>query len=143
MNPDTSRFSREGLEGLWWAAATAPCRRLADRHGEELAARSRAGWQDEALCAQVDPEAWFPDIGVPPDRRLLALCADCPVRRSCLAAALLGNEAGIWAGTTPNQRTRLYRMLDAGHDVDAVLDHALTNATETAARRNGRESAAA
>jgi WhiB family transcriptional regulator, redox-sensing transcriptional regulator len=61
-------------------------------------------WQDAALCAQADPDAWFPAKGgnVAQAR---AICSRCPVRRECLEYAL-GNyeQFGIWAGTSARQR---------------------------------------
>jgi WhiB family redox-sensing transcriptional regulator len=69
-------------------------------------------WQDLGACADTDdPDAWFPaptataeEIAVP-----LAICLACPVRRSCLAAGLLGREYGIWGGTTEDERRALLR----------------------------------
>src|SRR3954447_8911964 len=81
-------------------------------------------WQDEAVCASTDPEQWFPDKGGSP-RLARAVCASCPVRRSCLASALLFAEDGIWAGTTPKQRRAGYRAIRNGGDVDQVLDELL------------------
>lgn len=59
-------------------------------------------WQDEAKCAQTDPEAWFPvGKGARPRRTqdLIALCAQCPVRPACADTALkIGAAHGVWAG---------------------------------------------
>ena len=73
-------------------------------------------WADDALCAQADPDAWFPDRG---NYALAALakriCAACPVRAQCLDYALSGADtwrgitSGIWAGTTPKERAVLRR----------------------------------
>lgn len=61
-------------------------------------------WMDEALCAQTDPEAFFPEKGgsVSGAKRV---CASCPVRDECLAYALRNNvRHGIWGGLTPRER---------------------------------------
>jgi len=64
-------------------------------------------WRKEALCAQADPERWFPDKGGNP-RPAQAICAICPVREECLADALANNETyGIWGGKTARQRQEL------------------------------------
>lgn len=64
-------------------------------------------WRSEALCAQADPERWFPDKGGNP-KPALAICAVCPVREQCLAHALANNETyGIWGGKTARQRQEL------------------------------------
>jgi len=82
------------------------------------------GWQDGAVCASTDPEQWFPVKGGSP-RLARAVCAECPVRRSCLASALLFAEDGIWAGTTPIHRRAAYQAIGNGDDVDQVLDELL------------------
>lgn len=38
-----------------------------------------------AMCAQVDPELFFPEIGEP-TRAAKAVCTACPVRTACLTA---------------------------------------------------------
>ena len=65
---------------------------------------------DDHPC-KADPEAWFPE---PHDLRAIryakALCAACPARAACLAAALARNEpAGIWGGLTAYERRSLPR----------------------------------
>src|SRR4051812_5783806 len=85
----------------------------------------RHGWQDGAVCASTDPEQWFPPKGGSP-RLARVVCAGCPVRRSCLASALLFAEDGIWAGTTLKDRRGAYQSIGNGGDVDQVLDELLT-----------------
>jgi hypothetical protein len=82
-------------------------------------------WQEGAACASTDPEQWFPSKGGSP-RLARVVCAGCPVRRSCLATALLFAEDGIWAGTAPIHRRAAYRAIRNGADVDHVLDQLLT-----------------
>ena len=67
-------------------------------------------WMDGALCAQADPERWFPDLGQPAGiaRRV---CRQCPVRAECLDYALETNqEFGVWGGTSERERRRLKRQ---------------------------------
>ena len=54
--------------------------------------------QPELPCHVSDPDLWFADS--PSDlERAKALCADCPIRRACLAAALRRAEPwGVWGG---------------------------------------------
>jgi WhiB family transcriptional regulator, redox-sensing transcriptional regulator len=64
-------------------------------------------WKAGALCAQVDPDLWFPDKGQPsaPAKRL---CLECPVREVCLRYALEHDERfGIWGGLSERERRRL------------------------------------
>src|SRR4051794_10863552 len=82
-------------------------------------------WQDEAVCASTDPEQWFPVKGGSP-RLARRVCASCPVRRSCLASALLFAEDGIWAGTTAKHRPSSYRAIGRGARADHGPDQPLT-----------------
>ena len=44
-------------------------------------------WQQHALCAQTDPEAFFPEKGGS-TREAKAVCQACQVREDCLEYAL-------------------------------------------------------
>lgn len=67
-------------------------------------------WHDRALCAQTDPEAFFPEKGGS-TREAKKICAVCPVRAECLAYALAHDERfGIWGGLSERERRRLKRM---------------------------------
>ena len=49
-------------------------------------------------CHRADPDLWFAENPVELERAK-ALCADCPIRRECLAAALERQEPwGVWGG---------------------------------------------
>ncbi len=66
-------------------------------------------WQTQALCAQVDPEAFFPEKGGS-TREPKRVCRGCPVRVECLEYALEHQERpGIWGGVTERNRRRLAR----------------------------------
>ena len=66
-------------------------------------------WQDDALCAQTDPEAFFPDKGSS-TREAKAICSACSVRDDCLDFALTHDERfGIWGGMSERERRRLRR----------------------------------
>jgi len=49
------------------------------------------GWQDRALCAQTDPEAFFPEKGGS-TREAKRVCRGCEVRAECLDYALENDE---------------------------------------------------
>ncbi|RBP66137.1 transcription factor WhiB [Brevibacterium sanguinis] len=64
-------------------------------------------WQDQALCAQTDPEAFFPEKGGS-TREAKRVCASCEVRSECLEYALANDERfGIWGGMSERERRRL------------------------------------
>ena len=64
------------------------------------------GWRDRGLCAEVDPELFFPDKGestVPAKR----VCFACEVRAQCLEYALATSQRfGVWGGLSYPQRRR-------------------------------------
>ena len=67
------------------------------------------GWQERALCAQTDPEAFFPEKG---GLTLEAkkVCVSCEVRGECLEYALEKDERfGIWGGLSERERRKLKR----------------------------------
>jgi WhiB family redox-sensing transcriptional regulator len=79
-----------------------------------MSAAAAAGWQDRGLCAQTDPEAFFPDKGE--STRLAKLvCARCPVRPECLEYALeSGERFGVWGGLSERERRQLRRVPERG-----------------------------
>lgn len=66
-------------------------------------------WQERALCAQTDPEAFFPEKGGS-TREAKRICAGCEVRSECLEYALEHDERfGIWGGLSERERRKLKR----------------------------------
>src|SRR3712207_7347070 len=49
------------------------------------------GWQERALCAETDPEAFFPEKGGS-TREAKKICTGCEVRAECLEFALRSEE---------------------------------------------------
>ena len=77
---------------------------LLDGEGDELL------WQENALCAQTDPEAFFPEKGGS-TREAKRVCSGCEVRAECLEFALASDERfGIWGGLSERERRRLRLM---------------------------------
>lgn len=66
-------------------------------------------WQEKALCAQTDPEAFFPEKGGS-TREAKRICQGCEVKDACLEYALANDERfGIWGGLSERERRRLKR----------------------------------
>ena len=64
-------------------------------------------WQERALCAQTDPEAFFPEKGGS-TREAKKVCLTCDVRAECLDYALANDERfGIWGGLSERERRKL------------------------------------
>lgn len=83
-------------------------------------------WVKDALCAQTDPEQFFPDVGAN-TRDARQVCAECPVRKACLQYALNRQEQhGIWGGLSARDRRRLKLILQErthcqrGHELAVV-----------------------
>jgi len=68
------------------------------------------GWQERALCAQTDPEAFFPEKGGS-TRDAKKVCTSCDVKQECLEYALTNDERfGIWGGLSERERRRLRKQ---------------------------------
>ena len=66
-------------------------------------------WQERSLCAQTDPEAFFPEKGGS-TREAKRVCLSCDVRSECLEYALAHDERfGILGGLSERERRRLKR----------------------------------
>jgi WhiB family transcriptional regulator, redox-sensing transcriptional regulator len=64
-------------------------------------------WQERALCAQTDPESFFPEKGGS-TREAKRICMTCEVRSPCLEYALANQERfGIWGGLSERERRKL------------------------------------
>ena len=67
-----------------------------------------------AACRDHDPELFFPLTAQGPGQEQLsaakAVCGSCPIRSACLRWALdTGQEAGVWGGTSEDERRALRR----------------------------------
>lgn len=72
-------------------------------------------WREDALCAQTDPEMFFPEQG-DGNAGAKRVCGRCDVVSQCLAYALAGDERfGVWGGMTPGERNRVKKNLPAEH----------------------------
>ncbi|ALF01425.1 WhiB family transcription factor [Mycobacterium phage LilPharaoh] len=77
-------------------------------------------WQGQALCAQVDPEIFFPDWGVNP-REAKRICARCPVIDECYVHVMSfdHDQEGVWAGLTKRERRKIKKGTKARPEVVA------------------------
>ena len=74
---------------------------------DDFSDEGELGWQTDALCAQTDPEAFFPEKGGS-TRDAKKVCGACNVRAQCLEYALSNDERfGIWGGMSERERRRL------------------------------------
>lgn len=82
-------------------------------------AREGASWAGAALCAQTDPDLFFPERGGASVAAAKRVCLACPVRSECLDAALRRRERfGVWGGLSERERRALLRA--RGVDVDQL-----------------------
>ena len=74
---------------------------------ETGAEEGELSWQERSLCAQTDPEAFFPEKGGS-TREAKKVCVGCEVRAECLEYALANDERfGIWGGLSERERRKL------------------------------------
>ncbi len=70
-------------------------------------------WQDDGLCKESDPEAFFPEKGGS-TKQAKAVCKRCPITAKCLQYALDNDERhGIWGGTSEHQRRQILKGLNS------------------------------
>jgi WhiB family redox-sensing transcriptional regulator len=68
-------------------------------------------WQERALCAETDPESFFPEKGGS-TREAKRVCLSCEVRAECLEYALTHDERfGIWGGLSERERRRVKKRV--------------------------------
>ena len=66
-------------------------------------------WSEAGLCAQTDPDAFFPEKGSS-TRDSKRICAACPVLTECREYALdVQPSFGVWGGLSERERRRLQR----------------------------------
>jgi len=71
-------------------------------------------WRHDALCRDEDPELFFP-IGTTGPAAVQVdeaktVCRRCAVVEDCLAWAIeTGQDAGVWGGTSEDERRALAR----------------------------------
>lgn len=92
-------------------------------------------WQAMALCAQTDPEAFFPEKGGS-TREAKKVCQSCEVRAECLQAALDRDERfGIWGGLSERERRRIKDRAGQGRRIGRKSELDLSDNPEAVQRR--------
>ena len=88
-------------------------------------------WHASALCAQTDPDLWFPETGA--SCVLIAaakrICHQCPVRNECLEEGVKARpESGIWGGYTTFELRTVRRVVGEDTDLDDLTALSLRTA---------------
>ena len=100
--------SRSGVPEDWFVD---PIRLGVPGVRSETGEGNRLAWQSDSLCAQTDPEAFFPEKGGS-TRDAKKICASCEVRTQCLEYALANDERfGIWGGLSERERRKLRKRV--------------------------------
>jgi hypothetical protein len=75
-------------------------------------------FNNPALCAEVDPEIWFPEEGgnskykTPAAEYAKQLCKACPAMQECRDYAIKYTGLyGIWGGLDPSERRDIQKTL--------------------------------
>ena len=58
------------------------------------------------VCAQIDPEIWFPTAINQTGALAKRLCLSCPWLQKCLEYAVQVDVVGIWGATNEKQRSK-------------------------------------
>ena len=66
-------------------------------------------WMAKGNCADKHPSVFFPSDGVGVEKAR-KICADCPVKESCLEYALRNRiDHGVWGGASERERRRILK----------------------------------
>jgi WhiB family redox-sensing transcriptional regulator len=104
----TDRIGSGAGPGLGMTGGLGQSQGIAGLLGIGLEADAQS-WQEQALCAETDPEAFFPEKGGS-TREAKKICTGCEVKAQCLEYALANDERfGIWGGLSERERRRLRR----------------------------------
>lgn len=74
-------------------------------------------WMAQGNCADKPPSLFFPSdgVGVEVAKRV---CADCPMKATCLEYALSNRiDHGVWGGTSERERRRILKARAARRPV--------------------------
>ncbi|MFJ9777114.1 WhiB family transcriptional regulator [Kitasatospora sp. NPDC101157] len=79
-----------------------------------LTTAAETDWRMRAVCAEEDPELFFPIGNTGPAllqiEEARSVCRRCPVLEDCLTWALTtGEDAGVWGGMSEDERRALKR----------------------------------
>lgn len=92
-------------------------------------------WMQKGKCRELPPETFFPSdgVGVEIARRI---CADCPVKESCLEYALHNRiEHGVWGGASERERRRIARRRRGVAATSPIPSPGATAASEASTTR--------
>lgn len=70
-------------------------------------------WMDEARCAEIGTDLFFPEPGGDKGESAKSICRRCPVRAQCLQYAMEWEDGsdrmsfGVYGGLTAKERRRL------------------------------------
>ncbi|GAB3829698.1 WhiB family transcriptional regulator [Kribbella italica] len=71
----------------------------------------RRDWRDRAACRDTAAPGFHSENSAEQVAAADQTCNTCPVRRSCLATALLHDEEGVWGATTEAERATITAKL--------------------------------
>ena len=78
-------------------------------------------WYHHAECRQMAVDLFFPDSPNEIPAAAARACERCDVHSECLDHAIRHEDEGVWAGTSPAQRSRIRR--NAGIRLDLPQTH--------------------
>lgn len=97
-----------------------------------LTTKEDLNWQDEGVCAQTDPDAFFPEVGQDASTAK-RICRSCPVRDLCMQYALeTEDEWAVMGGLTYKERMNFKkkRIRPTRDNIDEWIDRTLREREE-------------
>jgi len=99
-------------------------------------------WRKQAACRGLDPNVFIPQKKDSKDTIHYdkTICDGCQVKQPCLEYALANRaKLGLWGGTTPKQREKLYALYEGERTYELNLDRILfprSNDNDTISRKD-------
>ena len=79
-------------------------------------------WKDDAECAGLDPDLFFPPRGDKSHETAVEVCAQCSVQEECLEYALEHQIwIGVWGGYTVRQRKKMRNGVRGKPELKAAI----------------------
>ena len=80
-------------------------------------------WTDDAACAQIGGDIWFPEDSHPAHDAKRICQTRCPVAAECLEYALTNDiREGVWGGKSRSERATMRRTPPTRNQRDAARD---------------------
>ena len=83
--------------------------------------RKPGPWVDDALCADMGPDMFYPAVGWNIDATR-SICMACPVRNECAEHGIEHEVHGVWGGHSRQELVKIRRQRGIRLDEDDLVE---------------------